>query len=94
MSVENRHKFRKGMHAVFVDLKMVFDSRYLEVPYDLLRLCGISARISGVLTGLYLRIDSVVRCMEVERYVKLLSCAHEIKAAVHSYPMIFVWTEC
>ena len=59
--MERRREFRQGMLAAYVDLKG-FDSAHRETLWDLLRLCGIPARIIGLLTGLYSGNVSTMKC--------------------------------
>ena len=60
--MERRREFRQGMLAAYVDLKKAFDSEHRETLKDLLRLHGIPARIIILLTGLYSRTVSAVKC--------------------------------
>ena len=50
------------MFAAYVDLKKAFDSVHRETLMHLLRLRGISARIIGLLTGLYFGTVCAVKC--------------------------------
>ena len=51
-----------GMLAAYVDLKKTFDSMHREPLWDLMRLRGITARIIGLLTGLYSGTVGAVKC--------------------------------
>ena len=59
---ERRRELRQGMLAAYVDLKKAFDSVHRETLWDLLRVRRIPARIIGLLTGLYSRTVSAVKC--------------------------------
>ena len=50
------------MLAAYVDFKKAFDSVHRETLWDLLRLCGIPAKIFVLLTGLYFGTVSAVKC--------------------------------
>ena len=50
------------MLAAYFDLMKAFDSVHRETLWDLLRLRGIPERIIGLLTGLYYRTVSAVKC--------------------------------
>ena len=51
------------MLAAYDDLKKAFDSVDREALWDLLHLRGIPVRIIGLLTGLYSRTESAVKCV-------------------------------
>ena len=59
--VERRREFRKGLLAVYVDLKKAFDSVHRESLWELLRLRGIPAAIITLVSGLYTGTESAVR---------------------------------
>ena len=50
------------MLAAYGNLKKVFDSAHRETLWDLLRPCGIPARIIGILSGLYSGTVSAEKC--------------------------------
>ena len=61
------------MLAAYVDLKKGFDSVYQGTFWDLLCLCKIPARIIGLLTDLYSRTVSVVKCEGVSRLFPVIT---------------------
>ena len=60
--VECCREFQQGMLAAFVDLKRPFDSVHCKALCDLLHLRGIPAGIIGLLSDLYSRTESTVKC--------------------------------
>ena len=60
--VERRGEFRQGMLAAYVNFKKAFGSVLRETLWNLLCVRGIPAGIIGLLTGLYSRNVSAVKC--------------------------------
>ena len=60
--VECRREFQRGLLAAYVDLKKAFDSVHRGTLWDILRIRGIPARIIDLMTGLYSRTESAVKC--------------------------------
>lgn len=87
---EHQYVFRQRMLAAYVGLKKAFDSVHCEVLWNLLQLCGIPARTTGLLTGPYSETERV----GLGEHVQLLFHQHESKAGLtlsHCFSAI-VWT--
>lgn len=74
-----------GMFAVYVDLKKAFDSMHYDALWDLLRLRGISARITELLIGL--RSGTVSVCEVWWRNVQFFSCKYSSEGGERHCPV-------